>query len=51
MSIDSLDPSIALGFYCHDQKDFENLCDCVQKVSLKKNLLEILNIFFFSNLK
>ncbi|KAH0511904.1 Cysteine protease ATG4A [Microtus ochrogaster] len=38
MSILNLDPSVALGFFCKEEKDFDNWCSLVQKEILKENL-------------
>ncbi|XP_059535788.1 cysteine protease ATG4A isoform X4 [Myotis daubentonii] len=34
MNILNLDPSVALGFFCKEEKDFDNWCSLVQKNSL-----------------
>ncbi|XP_011837858.1 PREDICTED: cysteine protease ATG4A isoform X2 [Mandrillus leucophaeus] len=38
MNILNLDPSVALGFFCKEEKDFDNWCSLVQKEILKENL-------------
>ncbi|KAK7815137.1 hypothetical protein U0070_007802 [Myodes glareolus] len=38
MSILNLDPSVALGFFYKEEKDFDNWCSLVQKEILKENL-------------
>uniref|UniRef100_A0A7N5JLE0 Cysteine protease n=1 Tax=Ailuropoda melanoleuca TaxID=9646 RepID=A0A7N5JLE0_AILME len=38
MSILNLDPSVALGFFCKEEKDFDSWCSLVQKEILKENL-------------
>nr|KAF6491767.1 autophagy related 4A cysteine peptidase [Molossus molossus] len=38
MNILNLDPSVALGFFCKEEKDFDNWCCLVQKEILKENL-------------
>lgn len=37
MFISSLDPSIALGFYCHSEADFEDWCKNITKVIYEKD--------------
>uniref|UniRef100_A0A8C3WN08 Cysteine protease n=1 Tax=Catagonus wagneri TaxID=51154 RepID=A0A8C3WN08_9CETA len=38
MNILNLDPSVALGFFCKEEKDFDSWCSLVQKEILKENL-------------
>uniref|UniRef100_A0A4X1W589 Cysteine protease n=2 Tax=Sus scrofa TaxID=9823 RepID=A0A4X1W589_PIG len=38
MNILNLDPSVALGFFCQEEKDFDSWCSLVQKEILKENL-------------
>lgn len=38
MDILNLDPSVALGFFCKEEKDFDSWCNLVQKEILKENL-------------
>uniref|UniRef100_A0A4W3JCB5 Cysteine protease n=1 Tax=Callorhinchus milii TaxID=7868 RepID=A0A4W3JCB5_CALMI len=39
MKITQLDPSVALGFFCYTEKDFESWCSLVQKVGMKDSLV------------
>ncbi|XP_022084167.1 cysteine protease ATG4B-like isoform X7 [Acanthaster planci] len=38
MNIHNLDPSIALGYYCHDEADFEAWCKDIQQVIKEQDL-------------
>ncbi|XP_044767779.1 cysteine protease ATG4A isoform X2 [Neomonachus schauinslandi] len=38
MNILNLDPSVALGFFCKEEKDFDSWCSLVQKEIRKENL-------------
>ncbi|XP_028839401.1 cysteine protease ATG4A isoform X1 [Denticeps clupeoides] len=47
MKITSLDPSVALGFFCKTEEDFDSWCDLVQKVGLLLRLRCDLQLMFF----
>ncbi|XP_028839405.1 cysteine protease ATG4A isoform X4 [Denticeps clupeoides] len=44
MKITSLDPSVALGFFCKTEEDFDSWCDLVQKEVLKKRNLRMFEL-------
>uniref|UniRef100_A0A8C2IAN9 Cysteine protease n=1 Tax=Cyprinus carpio TaxID=7962 RepID=A0A8C2IAN9_CYPCA len=44
MKITSLDPSVALGFFCKSEEDFDSWCDLVQQELLKKRNLRMFEL-------
>uniref|UniRef100_A0A8C8G3N6 Cysteine protease n=1 Tax=Oncorhynchus tshawytscha TaxID=74940 RepID=A0A8C8G3N6_ONCTS len=38
MKITNLDPSVALGFFCKSEDDFDSWCNLVQQIQMKRNL-------------
>ncbi|KAK2873138.1 hypothetical protein QQF64_017117 [Cirrhinus molitorella] len=44
MKITSLDPSVALGFFCKSEEDFDSWCDLVQQELLKKGNLRMFEL-------
>ncbi|KAM8952881.1 cysteine protease ATG4A [Pelodytes ibericus] len=44
MKILNLDPSVALGFFCKEEKDFDNWCSVVEKEILKKQSLRMFEL-------
>ncbi|XP_059397617.1 cysteine protease ATG4A-like [Carassius carassius] len=44
MKITSLDPSVALGFFCKSEEDFDSWCDLVQQKLLKKRHLRMFEL-------
>ncbi|XP_063169445.1 cysteine protease ATG4A isoform X2 [Candoia aspera] len=44
MKIMNLDPSVALGFFCKEEKDFDNWCSLVQKEIHKKQSLRMFEL-------
>ncbi|XP_025071188.1 cysteine protease ATG4A isoform X9 [Alligator sinensis] len=44
MKIMNLDPSVALGFFCKEEKDFDNWCSLVQKEILKQQSLRMFEL-------
>ncbi|XP_068549684.1 cysteine protease ATG4A-like [Anas acuta] len=44
MKIMNLDPSVALGFFCKEECDFDNRCSLVQKEILKQQSLRMLEL-------
>ncbi|XP_067280852.1 cysteine protease ATG4A [Pseudorasbora parva] len=44
MKITSLDPSVALGFFCKNEEDFDSWCDLVQQELLKKRNLRMFEL-------
>jgi hypothetical protein len=34
-----MDPSMLLGFLCQNSQDFDNLCDQIDRVNIKKNCI------------
>uniref|UniRef100_A0A8C7KU96 Cysteine protease n=1 Tax=Oncorhynchus kisutch TaxID=8019 RepID=A0A8C7KU96_ONCKI len=38
MKITNLDPSVALGFFCKSEDDFDSWCNLVQQIQIKRNL-------------
>ncbi|XP_068524562.1 cysteine protease ATG4A-like [Anas acuta] len=44
MKIMNLDPSVALGFFCKEECDFDNWCSLVQKEILKQQSLRMLEL-------
>ncbi|XP_032083450.1 cysteine protease ATG4A isoform X1 [Thamnophis elegans] len=44
MKIMNLDPSVALGFFCKEEKDFDNWCSFVQKEIHKKQSLRMFEL-------
>uniref|UniRef100_M3XJS5 Cysteine protease n=1 Tax=Latimeria chalumnae TaxID=7897 RepID=M3XJS5_LATCH len=44
MKILNLDPSVALGFFCKDEHDFDSWCNLVQKEILKKQSLRMFEL-------
>jgi len=41
VDIASIDPSMALGFYCYDASDFDKLCNSITKVIANKDILGV----------
>ncbi|WOL13340.1 cysteine protease ATG4B isoform X1 [Canna indica] len=37
LPLDTIDPSLAIGFYCRDKEDFEDLCTRASKLAEKSN--------------
>uniref|UniRef100_A0A5B7AYH3 Cysteine protease n=1 Tax=Davidia involucrata TaxID=16924 RepID=A0A5B7AYH3_DAVIN len=37
ISLDLLDPSLAIGFYCRDKDDFDDFCDRASKLAVESN--------------
>ncbi|KAJ6822436.1 cysteine protease ATG4B-like [Iris pallida] len=37
LPLDQIDPSLAIGFYCRDKDDFEDLCSCASELGEKSN--------------
>ncbi|KAI4882519.1 hypothetical protein NFI96_018912, partial [Prochilodus magdalenae] len=44
MKITSLDPSVALGFFCKSEEDFDSWCNLVQQEILKKRNLRMFEL-------
>ncbi|XP_072482111.1 cysteine protease ATG4A isoform X2 [Notamacropus eugenii] len=44
MKILNLDPSVALGFFCKEEEDFDNWCGLVQKAILKPQSLQMFEL-------
>lgn len=44
MKIMNLDPSVALGFFCKEECDFDNWCSLVQKEILKQQSLRMFEL-------
>ncbi|XP_038604446.1 cysteine protease ATG4A isoform X2 [Tachyglossus aculeatus] len=44
MKIMNLDPSVALGFFCKEEKDFDNWCSLVQKEILRRQSLRMFEL-------
>ncbi|XP_019395978.1 PREDICTED: cysteine protease ATG4A isoform X1 [Crocodylus porosus] len=44
MKIMNLDPSVALGFFCKEEKDFDNWCSLAQKEILKQQSLRMFEL-------
>ncbi|KAL2094565.1 hypothetical protein ACEWY4_009284 [Coilia grayii] len=44
MKITSLDPSVALGFFCRSEEDFDSWCNLVQQEILKKRNLRMFEL-------
>uniref|UniRef100_F6TRM1 Cysteine protease n=2 Tax=Ornithorhynchus anatinus TaxID=9258 RepID=F6TRM1_ORNAN len=44
MKIMNLDPSVALGFFCKEEKDFDNWCSLVQKEILRQQSLRMFEL-------
>ncbi|XP_071888121.1 cysteine protease ATG4A-like, partial [Anas platyrhynchos] len=44
MKIMNLDPSVALGFFCKEECDFDNRCSLVQKEILKQQSLRVFEL-------
>ncbi|XP_078004038.1 cysteine protease ATG4A isoform X2 [Phascolarctos cinereus] len=44
MKILNLDPSVALGFFCKEEEDFDNWCGLVQKEILKPQSLQMFEL-------
>lgn len=44
MKITSLDPSVALGFFCRSEEDFDSWCNLVQRKLLKKSNLRMFEL-------
>ncbi|MCI12465.1 cysteine protease ATG4-like [Trifolium medium] len=37
MPLDSIDPSLAIGFYCRDKDDFDDFCSRASKLAEESN--------------
>jgi cysteine protease ATG4 len=37
MALDAIDPSLALGFYCRDKAEFEDLCNRASELAKESN--------------
>ncbi|XP_051536144.1 cysteine protease ATG4A-like isoform X1 [Myxocyprinus asiaticus] len=44
MKITNLDPSVALGFFCKSEEDFDSWCDLIQQELLKKRNLRMFEL-------
>jgi cysteine protease ATG4 len=51
MGMHRIDPSLALGFYCRDQQDFESFCSAVEGMKSQKKMKDFPALFSIADAK